>query len=157
MQHSSETEPCSLQLGCPHEPPTPMLAGFPESPVVRWASRTLLELTRPLEYIDRRGVLWTVPERFQTDLASVPRVVPGLVRLCFGSTIETARAAILHDWLYATGRTSRREADDLFREALLTTGESPLGAFLMWSGVRLFGWIPWRKHRSPQRRSRTER
>lgn len=121
-----------------------MTPRFCTSPDVHWLADGRLELDAPLVYIDASGKEWQVPKGFTTDLASVPRVVPGIVRLLFRGPLQTAHAAILHDWLYNARKVSRREADALFWEALRATGESAVGAWLMWAGVRAGGWWRWR-------------
>ena len=119
---------------------------FSDLPNVHWLDSGELQLDAPLVYTALSGVVFTVPEGFTTDLASVPSIVPGVIRILFRGPLQTAMAAILHDYLYETGIVSRREADSLFYEALRATGEGRVGAFLMWSGVRLGGWYVWNKH-----------
>lgn len=102
-----------------------------------------LQLDSPLVYIDKRGTRWVIPTGFTTDLASVPKIVPGFIRIFFGDKLETASAAILHDCLYSSQRISRREADNLFYEALRDLNQSRIGAFIPWLGVRLGGWWAW--------------
>jgi hypothetical protein len=106
-----------------------------------------LELQTALTYYAADGRAFHMPAGFTTDLASVPRLLPGLFRLLFRSELHTALAAVLHDRLYYTGEVSRAEADALFREALQATHESTVGAAAMWLGVRGGGWFAWRKHR----------
>lgn len=126
-------------------PKTP--AGFRNRPDTHWDEEDRLVLDAPLVYVDERGQTWVIPAGFKTDLASIPAWVPGLVRVFFGSALQNADAAILHDWLYATGTLSRSEADALFREALAHSGEHWFGRELLWAGVRVGGWVAWRAHR----------
>lgn len=109
-----------------------------------------LELQTAITYYAADGRAFRIPAGFQTDLASVPRFLPGLFRMLFRSELHTARAAVLHDRLYYTGEVPRREADALFREALRATHERPVGAATMWLGVRAGGWFAWRNHRKGQ-------
>lgn len=120
---------------------------------VRVGGRKLLCLDAPLRYRARDGRVFEVPTGFLSDGASVPRLIPGLVRLAFGGFIDTLSAAILHDWLYQTGRVPRGDADALFWEALREDGEGAAGAWTMWAGVRLGGWWPWWKSRRQQART----
>jgi hypothetical protein len=89
-----------------------------------------------------------VPEGFVCDGASVPRPLwffrppDGLHRA----------AAVAHDWLYANkgslqdGRMlSREECDDAFQALLHEAGVGRRAAWLMHRGVRLGGWMTWRK------------
>lgn len=97
-------------------------------------------LLLPLEYESIAGRRFVVPPGTPTDYASVPRpwrnIVPRWSR--------SARAAVLHDYLYSHGArldppVSRAEADDLFCEALRTSGVDRLSAWLMWAAVRVGG------------------
>lgn len=58
--------------------------------------------------------VFTVPEAFETDLASVPRL-PLMYLLC-GNTAD--EAAVIHDYLYTTGLVPRAQADAVFAEAI---------------------------------------
>jgi hypothetical protein len=64
-----------------------------------------------------------VPEGFVSDFASMPWAVRQLLP-SFG---PWARAAVLHDYLYATqgqnGRFTRRQADAMLREAMAATAQ----------------------------------
>jgi len=124
--------------------------GFLETPSIAWSAdrKGKVRLEKKLVFRDDQQRVWTVPKGFVTDLASVPKAVPGVVRLWMPTALESAWAAILHDWLYATGAVSRGEADRLFRVALRTFGNSKVGAWIMWLGVRAGGWFAWRKHRN---------
>lgn len=120
-------------------------------PDVRWvdAGDPTVQLDGPLIYRDDEGTEWHVRSGFQTDFASVPRWIPGLFRLAFRGALETAHAAILHDWLYYTAAAgTRARSDALFYEALRATGESWLGANALWAGVRAGGWFGWRRRRA---------
>jgi hypothetical protein len=115
-------------------------------PSVHWTARgDRLILDGPLVYRDAAGDVWEVPKGFSSDLASVPRWVPGIVRIAFRGPLQTAHAAILHDALYASGSTTRADADRLFWEALRASGEGVVGAWLLWAGVRIGGWWAWRR------------
>lgn len=86
--------------------------------------------------------LITVPAGFITDFASVPRPIQLFLPKSIGR-----RAAILHDYLYHTkgeaGRYTRREADQIFLEALKVLRVPWLQRFPLYWGVRLGGWVPW--------------
>lgn len=47
-----------------------------------------------------------------------------------------------HDDLYRSGRTSRAAADRQLRECIKRKGH-PVQAWIVWAGVRLFGWVRW--------------
>ena len=99
------------------------------------------QLLRPIAYRHsegRRGFI--VPaqcETFRTDLASVPGVLTWLVP----RTGVFLPAAVLHDALvwprrnYLGPPVTRREADLVFRDALVELGTGRVRAWLMWSAV----------------------
>lgn len=88
-------------------------------------------------YANDKGELTPVPEGFQTDFASVPRI-PIIFDLV-GSYGHAA--ATLHDYLYAIGKLPRHKCDDTFYQALRDTGIANWRARAMWLGVRAFGWL----------------
>ncbi len=83
--------------------------------------------------------LVSVPHGFVTDLASIPRYfwwfVPPMGKY--------GHAAILHDWLYAQQSGDRKQADDVFYEAMMELGVEPALGKTMWAAVRLFGGSFW--------------
>jgi len=85
----------------------------------------------------------TVPKKFLTDFASVPRLP--LIYLLAGDTAH--EAAVLHDYLYQTGIVPRRLADAIFYEAMRVIGEPRWRAWLMYRAVRAAGWVVWNKYR----------
>lgn len=93
-------------------------------------------LLKPLEYqSDVAGRVIVVPEGFETDLASVPRLP--VVYLLTGDT--SSKAAVVHDYLYSTGEVSRKVADAVLKEASAVIGVSGWRRWLMWAGVRIGG------------------
>lgn len=93
------------------------------------------KILEPFQYLDDDAGLVTVPAGFLTDFASVPRLP--LTFALVGSYGHAA--ATLHDWLYASGAESRRQADAVFRRALRSSGIARWRAWVMWVGVRLGG------------------
>ncbi|WP_254790870.1 DUF1353 domain-containing protein [Blastococcus tunisiensis] len=93
------------------------------------------ELVDELVYQGRWQV-FVVPKGFETDFATVPRLVTWLVPR-FGAY---TRAAVLHDWLCTagieSGAVTSREADGIFRRVLRESGVPVLRRWLMWAGVR---------------------
>jgi hypothetical protein len=89
-----------------------------------------------------------VPPGFRTDFASTPRAVWWILPKVGRYT----RAAVLHDYLYSVGTTSRRDADHIFREAMGVSGVNPVARWAMWAAVRSpGGWLAWRSHRRSPR------
>lgn len=97
-------------------------------------------LTEPLVYRGSHET-FTVPSRFKTDLATVPRILWAIVPP-WG---KYSRAAVLHDWFYVRDiEISRRDADGIFRRAMKESGVGWLRRHTMWAAVRVFGWMYWR-------------
>ena len=86
----------------------------------------------------------SVAQHFITDLASVPRL-PFVYWICAG---VCARGATIHDWIYRDGAdvhlVTRKQADKVFKEVMLLLGYWRWRAWLMYFGLRLFGWASWR-------------
>lgn len=100
-------------------------------------------LLAPLTYFDApTGRVYVVPEGFETDYASVPRVP--VVYLLFGGTAK--RASVVHDWLYSIHAVpiTRREADAVLFRAMRASGKGWLHSACMWAGVRLGGTRHWK-------------
>ena len=94
-----------------------------------------------------RGHVFVVPAGFEFDGASIPRFFRRLI----GSPLdpEIARAGRDHDFIYRTQLQgwTRKDADLMFLCWLIEDGLEPWRAQLAYRGVRLFGWIAWRKNR----------
>jgi hypothetical protein len=118
--------------------------------------RSLWGLQRPLTYSPGNGEFSiTVPAGFVTDLASVPRwgwlIIP--------PDGPWVKAAIIHDYLYATGGTgiwkghepsmtrpqpySRRETDRIMREAMENRGVGRIARSIIYAAVRIGGGPGW--------------
>lgn len=78
-----------------------------------------------------------IPAGFNTDLASIPRVLWPFMSPAYSAFIAPS---ILHDYLYRakTGR-SRSEIDAIFYESLVAEGLGRWTAWKMWLAVRIFG------------------
>lgn len=81
----------------------------------------------------------TVPRRFVTDFASVPRFLQGILP----AWNRWGPAAIVHDYLYTVQTTTRDVADGILREAMLVLGVDQTVADMFHSGVRLGGQGAW--------------
>ena len=83
------------------------------------------------------GNNYSVPEKFDTDLASVPRI---LWSIYSPNQSETIPGAIIHDYFYSCPNgLTRKEADSILYDALVYHGISKYTAFKYWLAVRLFG------------------
>jgi hypothetical protein len=100
--------------------------------------RTLAVVTRPyaFEHPILKDQRIEIPEGFVTDFASIPRFLWFMVPP-FG---RHAPAAVIHDFLYASGQSgARKYADFLFREAMKELGVPLLRRSMMYMAVRLGG------------------
>ena len=99
--------------------------------------RKLFALDAEFPYCDAQtGRVIVVPKWFVTDFASVP---------WYGHEVidpegPTARAAIVHDWLYSIGEPGKRqEADETFYRAMLAFGVDQVHAKIAYDAVRVGG------------------
>lgn len=123
--------------------PIVAFTGFETAPVVvvplkqgdKWV------LYSDLVYNDPEFGLIAIPAGFQTDFASVPRI-PIIFEMC-GDMGQAA--ALVHDYLYTEGHTTRAQTDKIFLNILLSTGVGKARSYAMYAGVRSFGWMFWRK------------
>lgn len=124
------------------------------SPSIK-GGRSLWGLQRPISYRSKVDEVITVPAGFVTDLASVPRwgwiIIP--------PDGPWVKAAIVHDYLYATAGTgrwkghnasvtrseayTRAEADGIFRDAMANRGVGPIARFILYTAVRIGGGPGW--------------
>lgn len=100
-----------------------------------------------------RGKRWVIPAGFVTDYASVPRffhrVLPQRGRY---SVI-----AVFHDYLYWSGLVTRAEADCVFLELGARMKVREFDQFLLYSGVRIGGWVAYNNYRRQQEARRGKR
>jgi hypothetical protein len=99
--------------------------------------RKLFTLDAEFPYCDvETGKLIVVPRWYVTDFASVPWYGQGFV----DPMGPTARAAIIHDWLYTIGEPGKREeADNIFLRAMLRYGVPSFQANIAFQAVRVGG------------------
>lgn len=97
----------------------------------------------PFRYESDLVALVTVPIGFQTDFASVPRI--GMIYAMLGDCAH--EPAVIHDYLYFVGTTSRSLADKVLLEAMGVIGLPFWRRWPIYSGVRIGGWVAWNGHR----------
>jgi hypothetical protein len=86
-------------------------------------------------YLD--AIPYTIPAGFDTDLASIPRIVWPIMSPAKSELME---AAIIHDWLYKeTCYFTREETDVIFYDMLRANGTPRWQASIMYYAVRTFG------------------
>lgn len=122
--------------------PNPIYEDLPDGRTIR-----LREPYRRVVWCDGRRFEVVVPEGFESDLASIPRIFRGLL----GQRGRFNRAALVHDWLYSSGRYSRRTADRVFRAIMEQDGVPTWKIVVMYPGVRVGAWVAWNKHRRAER------
>ena len=83
-----------------------------------------------------------VPLGFKTDFASIPRLFWRVLPPCGAY----GKAAVLHDFLYATQTGTREWCDDIFLEAMEVLNVPSWKRRTMYKAVRLFGWLAWNNH-----------
>jgi hypothetical protein len=113
---------------------------------VTFVSQDEAELDADLDYVSRYGEI-TVKAGFRTDFASVPGYVlfPGIVP----KVGRIRSAAVVHDWLYRgheLDRFTRRQSDVILFDAAIENKMSKWRAAIAFMGVRIGGWITWRKY-----------
>lgn len=94
-----------------------------------------------------------IPRGFVTDFASIPR---GLWNVFPPATSKFSKAAVVHDVLYKRGwiergrhhvSLTRKDCDDILKEAMEVAGVNWLSRQLIYAGVRVGGWKPWNAYR----------
>jgi len=87
--------------------------------------------------LDGLREIYTVPAGMETDLASIPDVIPKWIAKKVDSHIE---AAIVHDKMCIDrGPWSSEIAADIFKAAMLAAGVPSWRAGIMYTAVRNFG------------------
>lgn len=108
-----------------------------------------IRLLSEINYRLQNGTSITISPGFEFDGASIPQ-------LCWTSVGHPLEhrflfAALLHDALYSAQYLPRKTADLCFKEFLLNfSGVGTLTAWKMYSAVRIFGGIPWKKKTDTQ-------
>ena len=97
-----------------------------------------------LSYTTNKGVTHTVPVNFITDGASIPRVFWTPIGSPFTGLYR--KAALIHDYLYATQTTERIYADKVFLEGMKVLKVSWWKRRIMYLAVRGFAGGIWKRH-----------
>ena len=102
------------------------------------------KLGSPLIYASDLLGLIEVPEGFETDLASVPRIP--FVYMLWGG--KAHREGVLHDYLFridSVPLASFSQANAAFFEAMQVRGKPAYVRYPMWLGVVFGGWTAFHK------------
>lgn len=78
----------------------------------------------------------TIPERMDTDLASIPRWLYSFISPSYSAFVGPA---ILHDYLYRCPSYDRKTTDLIFYNALMTQNAGAYSSLMMFWAVRIFG------------------
>lgn len=122
-------------------------AVFPTKPAVRPLGGADYALAQDFHFpakVEGWRVVVRVARGFRSDGASIPR----LLWRALGSPYDpdVFAAAIAHDAMYRGEVVPRRDADAAFLALLAASGVRRRRRLLLWLGVRLFGWLVWRRH-----------
>jgi hypothetical protein len=98
------------------------------------ASRTL---SAPFSFVDPNGYVWKVPAGFETDGASIPRVLQPITGGRW--TRDYVRAAVVHDYYIRKWYKFPSAVHRVFYDALLASGTNPAQAKQMYAAVDTFG------------------
>lgn len=116
-----------------------------------WIKKPCIKPVKKYDYITCskaivkiKGKVIEIPTGFICDLASIPRFLWSMLSPRYAGFVYPA---ILHDYIYRTPEVkySRKEADNLFYEALREEGVSWYTANKMWVAVRNFGIMNYKK------------
>jgi hypothetical protein len=128
------------------------MSSFTSPLIVKVLEEYRFELYRPFVFhLDSKysKAKITVPAGFVTDFASVPRAFWSIIAP-YG---KHAKAAVLHDFLYACHgyafgdqlvSFTRKECDDIFLKAMEVLGVNPAKRWIMYQAVRLFAGSHWK-------------
>jgi hypothetical protein F3_01659 len=112
--------------------------------LTRQIGHKLWEVTTDFTYLVC-GFDIKVPAGFITDLASTPKYL----WLTFPPFGRYTDAAIVHDYLYSAKcvyqNITREQSDKIFLELMKSLGVPKWKRVLMYRGVRMFGWMFFRK------------
>lgn len=114
-----------------------------QEPAGRFVGKTEYELLESLVFESDELGLITVPPGTVTDFASIPRAFWRIL-----PPWDThRRAGVVHDWLYTTQKHTRKEADQVFLEAMKALGVPLWKRQAMYAAVRMFGFVAWNNHK----------
>lgn len=102
-----------------------------------------MELSQDFRYSSTRlSTTLTVPRGFDTDLATIPRVL----WVVLPKVGRWDRAAVIHDWLYTTGEYTRAQSDAVLYEAMNLDRVPWSRRWIIYLGVRIGGQTAWFEH-----------
>ena len=92
---------------------------------------------------------FAIPEGFWTDFASIPQVFQSFIPVLD----KHLRAAVLHDYMYYAQelnarKITRSQADKIFDIAMRACGVNFVKRNLIYTAVRVGGWVAWNKYKN---------
>lgn len=114
--------------------------------VLKPCSDSIWIINKPLVYNSDLIGIFMVPEGFETDFASVPRIP--IAYMFFGDTAH--REAVLHDYLYRIDSepvVTFMQANKVFLEAMKLRGKSFFVRWAMYMGVVAGGYFSYHKRK----------
>ena len=121
------------------------MSSFTKPLVVKSLGKGYYELLEEFEYYtDIRGIreIITVPVGFITDFASIPKQLRWLFK---PNDKQYAKSSVIHDFMYRKVY-DRQFADEVFCEGSKVLGTPKWKRVMMYTALRLFGWIVWDKY-----------
>ena len=82
-----------------------------------------------------------VPEGFQTDLSSIPRVARSIIP----QIGDQNGPSVIHDWCYRYRWKGRAISDALFLATMKVKAVNWLRRNIIYAAVRAGGWVTWNK------------
>ena len=115
------------------------MSSFTQPLTVTKVGNRLWEIDRSFRYYvgkEDSDFYIDIPKGFMTDFASVPRIF----WIIFPPDGKYTQAAVVHDFLYLKQHLdSRKEADDIFLEAMKVLEVPKFKRMAIYTAVRLFG------------------
>jgi hypothetical protein len=129
----------------------PLPSAFPLPLRLERTGPGLAVLRAPFAFLSPTLGRIVVPEGFDTDYASVPRIFWSF----YPPDGSYTPAAVIHDALYfyqarsaaTPSPITRAQADAVFLEAMAALGVPLLRRRLLYRAVRVGGWLAWRRNR----------
>lgn len=84
-----------------------------------------------------------VPSGFITDFASIPRIFWPII----DPVGNYGKAAVIHDYCYATACYDKKRSDEIFLEGMIILNVAEWKRDFLYYGVHIIGWWGWYKHR----------
>lgn len=121
---------------------------FLQKPYFKIGRRYRWFLVTPCVYMSQEiDLTIRVPEGFETDLASIPRIFRRVIPV----NGDHRLAAVVHDYLYSLrgklpnrAPITRKQADKVFLEAMIYLKVPRWKCWTMYRAVRAGGWASWR-------------